>query len=213
MVDKEALKQQYIDQYSTPEDSLLARINRETHLHVLNPRMISGSIQGKLLEFISRMIQPRFILEIGTFTGYSAICLAKGLMEGGKLITIERNEELIHYPTGYFLEAGLQHKIELLTGDALKIIPDLPFQYDLVFIDGDKEEYCEYFRLVIGKVKKNGFILADNVLWSGKVFDNNAPKDKDTRSIIAFNEMVLADPRVENIILPLRDGISLLRKL
>jgi caffeoyl-CoA O-methyltransferase len=213
MIDAERLKQQYIELFSTPEDPLLARINRDTHLHVLNPRMISGSTQGKLLEFISRMIQPRFILEIGTYTGYSAICLAKGLKDGGKLFTIERNEEIIRYPLGYIQEIGFQDRIEVLVGDALKIIPPLPFIFDLVFIDGDKKEYCEYYNQVIDKVRSNGYILADNVFWNSKVFDNKDQKDKDTQGIIAFNEMVLADSRVENIILPMRDGISFIRKL
>ncbi len=213
MADSEALKQQYIDLLSTTEDPLLAKINRETHLHVLNPRMISGPAQGKLLEFISHMLQPRFILEIGTFTGYSAICLAKGLASDGKLITMERNEELIRYPLRYIQEAGFQDRIEVLTGDALKIIPTLTFTFDLVFIDGDKEEYCQYYHQIIEKVRSGGFILADNVLWNGKVVEKTDKKDKDTLSIIEFNKMVFADSRVENIILPLRDGISLIRKI
>jgi caffeoyl-CoA O-methyltransferase len=212
-VDKDFLRQQYIEEFSTPEDPLLAKINRETHLYVLHPRMISGAVQGKFLEFISRMIRPGYILEIGTYTGYSAICLAKGLNENGKLITIERNEEIIRFPQAYFKEAGLDSKIEIRTGDALKIIPSLTHTFDLVFIDGDKTEYGDYYKLIIDKVSKGGYLLADNVLWSGKVYNKVEQNDIDTQSIISFNEMVLKDPRVENIILPLRDGISIIRKL
>lgn len=212
MVDKERLKQQYIEKYSTPEDAILASINRETHLNVLNPRMLSGPLQGKLLEMISRMVNPGYILEIGTYTGYSSICLAKGLTENGKLITIEKNEEIIKYPLKNIEHAGLKDKIEIITGDALDVIPELDFNFDLVFIDGDKSEYCEYYKLVIDKVEPGGYIIADNVLWNGKVFDEHEKQDEDTRSIHDFNEMVSIDPRVENVILPIRDGISLIRK-
>ncbi len=212
MLDKERLKQQYVEKYSTPEDTILASINRETHLNVLNPRMLSGPLQGKLLEMISRMVHPRYILEIGTFTGYSSICLAKGLAENGKLITIEKNEEIIKYPLKYIKQAGFENKIEIRTGDALDIIPGLGVNFDLVFIDGDKSEYCEYYKLVIDKVEQGGYIIADNVLWNGKVFDDREKTDEDTRSIHGFNEMVSTDPRVENVILPIRDGISLIRK-
>jgi caffeoyl-CoA O-methyltransferase len=213
MPDKAELIAAYIENHSSPEEPLLARINRETHLKVLNPRMLSGPLQGKLLEFISRMIKPTYILEIGTFTGYSAICLAKGLSPEGKLMTIEKNDELIHFPLRYFKEAGYSDRIELLTGDALEIIPTLRFTFDLVYIDGEKSEYTRYFNLLIDKVRSGGYILADNVLWSGKVLEKPASSDLETSSIIEFNHFISNDPRVENIILPLRDGISLIRKL
>jgi caffeoyl-CoA O-methyltransferase len=203
----------YIEAHSTAEDPLLARINRETHLKVLNPRMISGPVQGKLLEFISRMIKPASILEIGTYTGYSAICLAKGLVPGGKLYTIEKNDELTLYPLNYFREAGFDDRIEVITGDAMEIIPSLPYTFDLVFIDGNKTEYIQYYQLVINKLKTSGFLIVDNVLWNGKVVENADSPDTETRSIISFNELISTDPRVENVILPLRDGISLIRKL
>jgi caffeoyl-CoA O-methyltransferase len=203
----------YIEMHSTAEDPLLARIDRETHLNVLNPRMLSGPVQGKLLEFISRMIKPDCILEIGTYTGYSAICLAKGLAQGGRLYTIEINDELVHYPLNYFKEAGFDDRIELLNGDALKIIPTLPHIFDLVYIDGDKLEYIQYYQLVIDKMKSGGFLIVDNVLWSGKVVEQTERSDPETLSIIAFNQLISDDSRVENIILPLRDGISIIRKL
>jgi caffeoyl-CoA O-methyltransferase len=213
MLNQSDLIGSYIRMHSTPEDSLLARISRETHLRVLNPRMLSGPLQGKLIEFISRMIKPSYILEIGTYTGYSAICLARGLAPGGKLITIEKNEEIIHYPLKYFKEAGLDKHIELLHGDALKIIPTLPYSFDLVYIDGDKTEYIQYYQLTIGKINGGGFLLTDNVLWGGKVMEKPVRSDTETQTIVAFNQLVLDDARVENIILPLRDGINLIRKI
>jgi caffeoyl-CoA O-methyltransferase len=213
MSDKSELIAEYVEKHSTAEDRLLAQINRETHLRVLNPRMLSGPLQGKLLEFISRMIKPDFILEIGTFTGYSAICLARGLADGGKLYTIEKNDELIHFPISFFEKAGLSDKIELLNGNALEIIPALNIPFDLVYIDAEKSEYIHYYELVMEKLKKGGFIIADNVLWDGKVIEKPGNTDIETQSIIAFNELIHNDSRVENIMLPLRDGISLIRKL
>jgi predicted O-methyltransferase YrrM len=201
----------YIENLSSKEDEVLARLTRETHLKVQMPQMLSGNIQGKFLEMISRMVQPEKILEIGTFTGYSAICLAKGLSNNGLLHTIDINEELQPIIEKHISMAGLQNKIVLHTGDATQIIPTLNETFDLVFIDADKQNYSAYFDLVITKVRTGGFIIADNVLWSGKVAEEK--HDKDTAALHAYNQKVLADNRVENFILPLRDGLNIARKL
>ena len=202
----------YAASRSKPEDPLLKELSRETYLKVLNPRMLSGHLQGLVLEFISKMIGPEYILEIGTFTGYSALCLSKGLPEGGKLITLEQNDELKKYAEKYFMRSGRAEKIEMLTGNALTLIPRLNYSFDLVFIDADKTQYSDYFDLVIDKIPHGGYILADNVLWNGKVLEPASADDHDTKGIIAFNEKIAADPRVENVILPIRDGINLIRK-
>ncbi len=201
----------YCRTHTSPESALLKKINRDTHAEVLMPRMVSGHLQGRFLSLISKMIKPQRILEIGTYTGYSAICLAEGLNPTGKLITIDINEELETRVRGYFKEAGLQSQIDYRIGDAAEIIPTLNETFDLVFIDADKENYQRYYDLVFDKVATGGFIMADNVLWSGKVVGEK--KDKDTRAIMAFNDFVMNDPRVENMLLPLRDGILLARKL
>jgi caffeoyl-CoA O-methyltransferase len=200
----------YSASHTTPESDLLKRINRDTHANVLKPRMLSGHLQGRLLSMISHMIKPSSVLEIGTYTGYSAICLAEGLKPGGKLITIDRNEELETKLKAYFKEAGLDNTIDLRIGNALQIIPALNTTFDLVFIDADKENNSNYFDAVIDRVPSGGYILADNVLWSGKVIDQT---DKDTRAVTAFNDKVHNDPRVENVLLPVRDGIMIMRKL
>jgi caffeoyl-CoA O-methyltransferase len=200
----------YAAGHTTPETPLLKKINRDTHANVLKPRMLSGHLQGRLLSMISHMIRPSSILEIGTYTGYSAICLAEGLRPGGKLITIDRNEELETRLRSYFREAGFEKAIDLRIGNALQIIPTLNTTFDLVFIDADKENNSNYFDLVIDKISPGGYILADNVLWSGKVI---AQTDKDTRAVTAFNDKVHNDPRVENVLLPVRDGIMIIRKL
>lgn len=202
--------QRYVEEHTAKESTLLQKINRETHLSVLMPRMLSGHLQGRVLALISKMIKPKLIVEIGTYTGYSAICLAEGLAPNGKLITIDVNEELEGRVNQYFKEANLTGIIDYRIGDACDIIPAIDEPIDLVFIDADKENYSLYYEMVIDKVVKGGFILADNVLWSGKVLDEKP--DKDTRSIIAFNKMVSADKRVENVLLPIRDGIMLLCK-
>ena len=202
--------QKYVEQHTQAESALLKKINRDTHLSVLMPRMLSGHLQGRILSMISKMIRPSNVLEIGTYTGYSAICLAEGIQPNGKLITIDVNEELKDKVIGYFKEAKLMDVIDYQIGDARKIIPTLQESFDLVFIDADKENYGLYFDLVIDQVKSGGYILADNVLWSGKVLDNKP--DKDTRAIIEFNQKVNADSRVENVLLPIRDGIMILRK-
>jgi caffeoyl-CoA O-methyltransferase len=203
--------QAYAEKHTTDESPLLKKINRDTHAEVLMPRMLSGQLQGRVLSMLSCMCRPHVILEVGTYTGYSALCLAEGLQEGGKLITIDINEELYDRVSGYFREAGLNERIDYRIGDAATIIPQLNERFDLVFIDADKENYARYYDLVVDRVNLNGLILADNVLWSGKVLEDKP--DKDTRSILDFNKKVQADARVENVLLPVRDGIMLMRKV
>lgn len=203
--------QAYAEKHTSEESPLLKKINRDTHAQVLMPRMLSGQLQGRVLSMISCMIRPQTILEIGTYTGYSALCLVEGLQEKGKLITIDINEELHDRVSGYFREANVEDRIDYRIGDATAIIPQLRERFDLVFIDADKENYGRYFDLVIDRVNLNGFILADNVLWSGKVLQ--AKPDKDTRAIVDFNEKIQRDPRVENVLLPIRDGMMLIRKI
>jgi caffeoyl-CoA O-methyltransferase len=203
--------EQYILNHTSPEDPVLEDLYRQTHIRFINPNMASGHQQGIFLEMISKMIRPEKILEIGTFTGYSAICLAKGLKPGGKLVTIEINDELISFANSYFIRAGAENKIIQLTGNALDIIPSLEIMFDLVFIDGDKREYINYYRLIIDKVKPGGFIIADNVLWGGKVLEKET-SDPQARGIIGFNEMIRNETTIENILLPIRDGLMLIRK-
>lgn len=205
--------EKYIEEHTTETDEVLNELYRQTHLKTLFTTMISGPVQGKLLEMISRMIKPKNILEIGTFTGYSAICMAKGLSEGGVLHTIEKNDELESMIRRYVDKAGMNDKIELHIGNALEIIPALEQTFDLIFIDAHKPEYSGYYKLVIEKLNKGGYILADNVLWYNKVVDEPAENDYDTKGIIAFNELINNDKRVENILLPVRDGLMLIRKI
>lgn len=200
----------YVEVHTSPESDLLKQISRDTHAQVLMPRMLSGHVQGRFLAMISQFIKPKYILEIGTYTGYSAICLAEGLAPDGKLITIDVNEELESRVRIYFQKADLEAKVDYRIGDATKIIPTLDVMFDLVFIDADKENYSLYYDLVFDKVKIGGAILADNVLWSGKV--TQTKMDKDTRALIEFNKKVNNDTRVEALLLPLRDGIMMLRK-
>jgi caffeoyl-CoA O-methyltransferase len=202
---------QYIHDYSSPEDPVLEDLYRQTHIRFVNPNMSTGHLQGKFLEFISMMIKPENILEIGTFTGYSAICLAKGLKPGGKLITIELNDELTAFAYSYFCKAGVEEKISQLTGKAQDIIPGLDIMFDLVLIDGDKREYIDYYQLIIDKVKPGGFIIADNVLWGGKVLEKDTTEPQ-ALGIINFNEMMRNDKHVDEIIIPMRDGLMLIRK-
>ncbi len=203
----------YVDEHTHPESTLLKKINRETHLKVLLPRMLSGHLQGQVLSMLSSLIQPRSILEIGTYTGYSAICLAKGLQKGGRLITIDINAELEQRVKAYFKEAGLEHQIDYRIGNALQVIPTLNETFDLVFIDADKSNYSTYFDLVIDKVRSGGCIIADNVLWSGKILLPENKMDKDTKLIDAFNKKVQEDTRIENVLFPIRDGLMVMRKL
>ena len=203
--------EQYIEDYSTPEDPILEDLYRQTHIRFLNPNMVSGHLQGKFLEFISQMVRPRNILEIGTFTGYSAICLSRGLQPDGKLVTIEINDELTTFAHSFFKKAGVDSKITQLTGKAQEIIPSLKLMFDLVFIDADKREYIDYYNLIIGKVNPGGFIIVDNVLWSGQVLEKDTT-DQQARGIIDFNTMIRNETIVEKVIIPLRDGLMLIRK-
>lgn len=203
--------EQYILDHSSPEDPVLEELYRQTHIRFVNPNMASGHLQGKFLEFISLMIKPYNILEIGTFTGYSAICLSKGLKPGGKLITIELNDEITSFAHTYFVKAGVDSKITQMTGNALEIIKGIDLKFDLVFIDGDKREYIEYFNLLFEKVNPGGFIIADNTLWGGAVIENES-RDPQTRGIIEFNEMIRNDDLFEKMILPIRDGLTIIHK-
>lgn len=202
----------YASEMTSAEDELLASLVRETHLKILSPRMLSGHLQGRVLSLISHLMQPKYILEIGTYTGYSALCLAEGLHPQGRLITIDRNEELTDILTRYLKKSKYSHQIESKIGYAADIIPTLPNEIDLVFIDADKPNYSLYFDLVIDKVRPGGLILADNVLWSGKVVEEIRLNDKSAVAIHEFNQKVHNDPRVENVLIPIRDGIMALRK-
>lgn len=203
----------YILAHTVEEDPLLRRLYRDTYLRLVNGRMCSGHLQGSILTFFSRMMAPRRILEIGTYTGYSAICLAKGLPDGGMLHTIEINDELEQFAADYFLEAGLQDRIVQHIGDATDILPELNDKFELAFLDADKREYLEHFELILPKMTLGGVIIADNTLWGGKVVGKILPNDEQTIAILAFNDFVKNDPRVEATILPIRDGMTLLRKL
>ena len=204
---------QYIEEHTTSEDAVLQELSRETHLKTYYPRMLSGKVQGKFLEMIVQMIKPNRILEIGTFTGYSAIALAKGLPENGKIITLEVNPEMEIFIRKFIEKSGLGNKIELVIGDAVDLIPKMEEQFELVFIDADKEQYIDYYNLSMEKLKPGGFILADNVLWSGKVLETDKKSDKETKGIKAFNEFIKNDPRVEQVIISVRDGLMLARKI
>ncbi len=206
--------EEYAANHTTPESQVLRKLNRETNAKILKARMLSGHMQGKILEMISCMLQPSRILEIGTYTGYSAICLAKGLQPGGKLHTIDYNEELEDFTRSFFKEAGIEDRIEYHIGVALDVLPDLQGPFDLVFIDADKENYLAYYKLVLEKMKVGGIILADNVLWSGKVFSKEAAgDDPEALALMEFNLHVQQDKRVENLMLPFRDGLSVIRKI
>ena len=204
----------YCENHSTQEDALLRKIDRETQLKVLKPRMLSGALQGKMLELFTKMINPKIALEIGTYTGYSAICIARGLGKSGKLITMDINDELETMVREFFEESGLAEKIDYRLGNALDILPDLEGPFDMVFTDADKINNEKYFDLIIDKTSQGGIIMADNVLWSGKVLVKKGQKiDKDTKAILDFNAKINEDPRVENVLLPIRDGIMMARKL
>jgi predicted O-methyltransferase YrrM len=202
----------YVCLHTTEEDDLLKELNRQTHLKVLQPRMLSGHFQGRFLSMISKMIQPTSILEIGTYTGYSALCLAEGLKKGGKLTTIDKNAELEAFVRNFFEKSAYSENIEFVIADAMEYIPSINQSFDLVFIDADKGNYLNYYKLVIDMIPSGGYILADNVLWSGKVIDEKSMNDKDTKAIMEFNQFVMNDYRVENVLLPIRDGLFLMRK-
>lgn len=202
----------YSEQHREKESALLNELNRETHLKAMSPRMLSGHLQGRLLSFISRIASPKHILEIGTYTGYSALCLAEGLQADGKLITIDPNEETNVMASKYFQRSVYAKQIELKAGDATKLIPTLTQTFDIVFIDADKRNYALYFDLIIDKVKKGGLIIADNVLWSGKITMPENEMDVDTKAIHHFNKKINEDKRVTNLLLPVRDGLMLMLK-
>ena len=219
---------EYIEQHSSPESAVLQQITRSTHLEVINPRMLSGHVQGRVLSMISKMIRPKRILELGTFTGYSALCLAEGLTEDGRLVTLEHNDEMESSIRRNFALSPLGEKIELVIGDAketlenfelrikdleLDAVNDRGKQFDLVFIDADKKEYCDYLDLVLPLVREGGWILADNTLWDGHIIDPAYDKDKQTIGLRAFNDKVAQDERLEKVILPLRDGLTIIRKV
>lgn len=219
---------EYIEQHSSPESTVLQQITRSTHLEVINPRMLSGHVQGRVLSMISQMIRPKRILELGTFTGYSALCLAEGLTEDGQLVTLEHNDEMESSIRRNFALSPLGEKIELVIGDAKEILENFELriknfeldsvndrgeQFDLVFIDADKKEYCDYLDLVLPLVREGGWILADNTLWDGHIVDSAYDKDKQTIGLRAFNDKVAQDERLEKVILPLRDGLTIIRKV
>lgn len=205
--------QDYSESHTQHEPEILKELNRETHLKVLKPRMLSGHLQGRVLSLFTKMIKPKAVLEIGTYTGYSAICMAEGMSADSKLITIDINEELEGLVSRYVAKAGYEGIIEPRIGNALDIIPTLDYTWDLVFIDADKVNYAHYYDLVIDKMAKGGFIIADNVLWSGKVIQEVKASDTDTKALKDFNKKVHQDDRVENFLLPIRDGLMILRKL
>jgi len=202
---------EYLSQNSQEEPDILSRLNRETHQKILQPRMLSGHIQGRLLSMISKIKSPTTILEIGTYTGYGTLCLAEGLNANGKIYTIDRNEELIMIQNKYFEESGNRDKIIQLTGNAIDILVNHDKLFDIVFIDADKENYLKYFEIVSNKLNPNGIIISDNVLWSGKVVENKLSDDQETTTLKKFNKLINDDERFETIILPLRDGISISR--
>ena len=203
----------YVETFTSGESKVLHELNRETNQKFLIPRMLSGHLQGRVLSLFSHLLQPRRILEIGTYTGYSALCLAEGLQSDGKLITIDVNEELEDVVNRYVQKSGLSEKIEFRIGNAMELIPEMNELFDLVFIDADKTNYSNYFDLVIDKVRPGGCIIADNVLWSGKVIHNKENQDEDTTALVAYNQKVQNDPRVENVLMPVRDGLMIARKL
>jgi len=208
---------QELDDYCTSltskETEILYKLNRETHLKVLIPRMLSGHLQGRVLSMFSYMIKPMNVLEIGTYTGYSAICLAEGMQKNGKLITIDINNELETMATNYFEKSGFSSQIEMKIGNAMEIIPSLDMKFDLVFIDADKTNYSNYFDLVIDKMNSGGFIIADNVLWSGKVITEEAKTNADTKALVEYSKKIHKNTRVENVLLPIRDGLMVARVL
>lgn len=203
----------YVENHTMPEGPVLDQLNRETWLKVLQPRMLSGHLQGRVLGMLSHMIKPKNILEVGTYTGYSALCFAEGLQKGGRIDTIDINEELEPMVQRFLEKSGYSDRIKMHVGNALDIIPTLDKKYDIVFIDADKNNYINYYNAAFDKVNKGGYIIADNVLWSGKVLDKKElQEDLDTKTIDEYNKMVLADERVENVLFPIRDGLMIARK-
>ena len=203
----------YIEQHSEKEPELLAALNKETYQKVLLPRMLSGHFQGRVLSMLSKLIRPVNILEIGTYTGYSALCLCEGMQENGTLHTIDIKEELVDFQRKHFDKSPWGNQIVQHLGEALDIIPTLDMKFDLVFIDADKENYINYFELIVPKMNKGGIILSDNVLWSGKVLEPLHPKDISTKILLEYNQLLKNDPRVETVLLPIRDGLTVSRVL
>ena len=201
----------YVVEHSQQEPKILQELSKETWQKVLNPRMLSGAFQGRILSMLSKLIQPKVILEIGTYTGYSALCFAEGLSSEGKIITIDKNEELETLQNKYFEKSGFRHQIIQKVGNALEIIPTLNEQFDLVFMDADKSNYINYFHQIIDKLKPGGIILSDNVLWSGKIVEELDPKDIDTKVLLEYNKLLNTDNRLETVLLPIRDGLTISR--
>mgnify|MGYP005990046473 CR=1 FL=1 len=202
---------EYVVQHTQKEPHILKELSKETWQKVLNPRMLSGAFQGRILSMISKLIQPKSVLEIGTYTGYSALCIAEGLHPKGIIYTIDKNEELESLQNKYFKKAGFQNQIQQYVGNALEIIPTLNNTFDLVFIDADKSNYINYFHLIIDKMNSGGIILSDNVLWSGKVIEELDEKDIDTKVLLAYNTLLNSDDRLETVLLPIRDGLTISR--
>ncbi len=203
----------YVTVHSQDEPELLAQLNRETHQKILQPRMLSGHFQGRVLSILSKIIHPKSILEIGTYTGYATLCLAEGLAENGTIDTIDNEEELFDFQRKYFDKSQWSSQINQHLGDGLDVIPTLTKKYDLVFIDADKENYINYFHLIVPMMNKGGIILSDNVLWSGKVLEELNPKDTSTKVLLEYNQLLKEDPRVETVLLPIRDGLTVSRVL
>jgi predicted O-methyltransferase YrrM len=203
----------YVCNHTEKEPDLLYELNRKTNLEVLRPRMLSGHFQGRVLSMLSHMIQPKNILEIGTYTGYSALSFAEGLQVGGKVVTIDINEELEELVNEFIDQSEFKENVEMIVGDAMLIIPNLNIEFDIVFIDADKQNYSAYYDLVFDKVKKGGYIIADNVLWSGKVVEDYETTDRDTQLLMDFNQKVHNDERVQNVLFPIRDGLMIARKV
>ena len=203
----------YILSHIDEEGELLSKLNREAHVRLLRPRMIAGHLQGRILKMLVRLLRPRRILEIGTYTGYATLCLAEALPEEGEIHTIEMDDEMEDFIRNQFDQSELKNKIRLHIGDALEIIPRLEGNFDMALIDGDKRQYCEYYDVTFDKINQGGVILADNTLWNGKVVDEPHSGDKQTRGILNFNEKIKRDKRIEKVILPLRDGLTIIYKL
>jgi len=201
----------YVAQHSQSEPELLAKLNRETHQKILQPRMLSGHFQGRVLNMLSKIISPKNILEVGTYTGYATLCLAEGLTENGTIDTIDNNEELFDFQKKYFEQSVWKNQIVQHLGNALEIIPSLNKKYDLVFIDADKENYINYFQMIVPMMNKGGIILSDNVLWSGKILGEVKANDKSTKTLLEYNKLVNEDERVETVLLPIRDGLTVTR--
>lgn len=204
--------EQYILSHIDEEGELLRNLNRDAHVNLLRPRMLSGHLQGRLLKMFCRMIQPKYILEIGTYTAYATLCLAEGATDEAEIHTIELNDELEDFIMKHLHKSKLKDKIHLHIGDAIQIIPTIDCIFDLVFIDANKRHYCEYYDLIFDKVRPGGLIIADNTIWDGKVLETPHPTDKQTIGIQEFNDMLAKDPRVEKVILPVRDGLTLIWK-